>query len=221
MEERYVRNIGALTEAECRRLMDKKVFVAGCGGLGGNIINMLLRIGVGSIAAADGDVFELSNLNRQLFSSMDVIGVSKAQAARAYAARVNPEVSFTAHDEFIGKDNVSAMIEGCGAVIDALDNIPSRRLLKAECDRQGIPYIYGAISGWTAQAAVSLPGDGLLDILYPEGAAVTGNSSLSFTPALCAALQCSLCVRLLCGKDVECGKLYCFDLQEMEFEKLF
>jgi molybdopterin/thiamine biosynthesis adenylyltransferase len=68
MEERYVRNIGALTEAECRRLMDKKVFVAGCGGIGGNVINLLLRIGVGSIAAADGDVFELSNLNRQLLS---------------------------------------------------------------------------------------------------------------------------------------------------------
>jgi hypothetical protein len=84
-----------------------------------------------------------------------------------------------------------------------------------------LPYIYGAVSAWTAQAAVSLPGDGLLDILYPEGTAVPGKSSLSFTPALCAALQSSLCVRLLCGKNVECGKLYYFDLQEMEFEKLF
>lgn len=221
MEERYVRNIGALTEAECRCLRDRKVFVAGCGGIGGNVINLLLRIGVGSIAAADGDVFELSNLNRQLLSSVDGIGGRKAEAARAYAARVNPEVSFTAYDEFINKDNVSAMIAGCDAVIDALDNISSRRLLKAECDRQGIAYIYGAVSAWTAQAAVSLPGDGLLDILYPEGTAVPGKSSLSFTPALCAALQSSLCVRLLCGKNVECGKLYYFDLQEMEFEKLF
>ncbi len=221
MEERCIRNLGALTEAECLGLKGKKVFVAGCGGLGGHIIDMLLRVGVGAMTVADGDVFEQSNLNRQLLSGMDVLGTSKAEAAKAHAARVNPEVRFTAHNEFITEDNVSAMVKGCDAVMDALDSISARKLLKAECDRQGIPYIYGAISGWTAQAAVSLPGDGLLDALYPEGATATGKSSLSFTPALCAALQSSLCVKLLCGRTIESGGLYCFDLLDLEFEKLF
>ena len=46
----------------------KKVLVAGCGGLGGHLIENLLRIGVGEIVAVDGDVFEPSNLNRQLLS---------------------------------------------------------------------------------------------------------------------------------------------------------
>ena len=66
MDERYVRNLGALSERECNLLRTKTVFVAGCGGLGGYLIEMLLRLGVGTIRAADGDAFEASNLNRQL-----------------------------------------------------------------------------------------------------------------------------------------------------------
>lgn len=221
MEDRYIRNLGALTESECASLCGKKVFVAGCGGLGGHIIDMLLRVGVGSIAAADGDVFEPSNLNRQLLSSTAVLGVSKAETAKAHAAAVNPNVEFTAYNVFLTEDNVSDMIRGCDAVVDALDNIPARRLLKAECDRQSIPYIYGAITAWTAQAAVSMPGDGFLDMLYPTDVAVKSKSSLSFTPAFCAAMQVSLCVKMLCGRKVEAGKLYYADLSDMEFETLF
>ena len=86
MEERYIRNLGALTEQECARLRTKTVFVAGCGGLGGYLIEMLLRLGVGAIRAADGDVFEASNLNRQLLSSTRNLGRSKAAAAANRAA---------------------------------------------------------------------------------------------------------------------------------------
>ena len=221
MEERYIRNLGALTEEECLALRGKKVFVAGCGGLGGHIIDMLLRVGIGSISVADGDVFDESNLNRQLLSRTDVLGHSKAEVAALHAAAVNPDVCFTVKAEFVTQDNVTELLSGCDAVMDALDNIPSRKLIKAECDRQGIPYIYGAITGWTAQAAVSLPGDGLLDLLYPTDNVSVSKSSLSPTPALCAAMQTALCIRLLCGRDVEAGKLYYFDLLDMEFESLF
>ena len=80
MEERYIRNLGALTEEECALLRTKTVFVAGCGGLGGYLIEMLLRLGVGTIRAADGDAFEASNLNRQLLSSPSALGKPKAEA---------------------------------------------------------------------------------------------------------------------------------------------
>lgn len=83
MDERYIRNLGALTEEEYALLRSKTVFVAGCGGLGGYLIEMLLRIGVGEIRAADGDVFEASNLNRQLLSS-------RLPAAAACGARALP-----------------------------------------------------------------------------------------------------------------------------------
>ena len=92
MEERYIRNLGALTEEECAVLRGKTVFVAGCGGLGGYLIEMLLRLGVGEIRAADGDAFEASNLNRQLLSSPSALGQSKAEAAAMRAELVNPDV---------------------------------------------------------------------------------------------------------------------------------
>ena len=64
MEQRYERNLPALTEAECLLLREKRILVVGCGGLGGHIIDQLARIGIGSLKVVDGDVFEESNLNR-------------------------------------------------------------------------------------------------------------------------------------------------------------
>ena len=221
MEERYSRNLGALTEEEFALLRTKKVFVAGCGGLGGYISEMLLRIGVGSVATADGDVFEASNLNRQLLSSPELIGVGKAETAANRAAFVNPEVDFRASAVFVDESNAKELIAGCDAVIDALDNIASRKTLVGACSALGIPFVHGAICGWTAQAGISMPGDGLIDRLYPEGAALSSKASLSFTPPFCAAMQVALCVKLLCGKEVQTGKLYYADLLNMEFETIF
>ena len=81
--------------------------------------------------------------------------------------------------------------------------------------------IHGAICGWSAQAAVIMPDDGMMDRIYPEDAALKSKASLSFTPPFCAALQTALCVRLLTGREVEAGKLYIADLLDMEMESLF
>ena len=101
MDARYARNIPALTEAECEILKRKRILVVGCGGLGGHIIDQLCRIGVGTIRAIDGDVFEETNLNRQLLSDMQLLGISKAKAAADHVARVNPDVSLEAVEEFL------------------------------------------------------------------------------------------------------------------------
>lgn len=220
MEPRYERNIPALTEAECLSLGKKKVLVVGCGGLGGHIIDQLARIGVGFLRVADGDVFEASNLNRQLLSSVPLLGVNKARAAADHIARVNPEVTVEAVEEFLTEVNASALIDGCDAVLDALDNVPSRRLLASSCEKAGIPYIYGAIQGWVAQAAISLPGDDLIGKLFPEEVEIRDKSVLSFTPALCASMQVALCVKLLTGRPVETGTISYFDLLNQEFETI-
>ena len=221
MEERYIRNLGALTEQECALLLTKTVFVAGCGGLGGYLIEMLLRLGVGTIRAADGDAFEASNLNRQLLSSPQALGQRKAGAAAARAALVNLDVRFVPIPEFVTEENAAVLIRGCDAVLDALDNISARRTLAKACAEEGIALIHGAICGWTAQAAVVKPGDGLIDRIYPEGARLGSKASLSFTPPFCAALQVALCTRLLAGRPLETGRLYMADLLDMEMESLF
>lgn len=220
MEARYVRNIPALSEDECALLRTKCVAVIGCGGLGGHIVELLTRIGVGSIRCVDGDVFDESNLNRQLLSTPSLVGKSKAKAAAARVAEINPDVNVSAVHAFLNEENAAEILSDCDAVLDALDGIPARKLLAKACSDAGIPYVYGAISGWVAQAAVSMPGDGLMDRLYPEGVRIQDKSVLSFTPALCAAVQASLCVKLLTGRPVESGKLLYFDLLNQEFETI-
>ena len=221
MEERYIRNLGALTEKECTLLHTKTVFVAGCGGLGGYLIEMLLRLGVGTIRAADGDTFEASNLNRQLLSSPSSLGQPKAEAAAARAALVNPDVRFVPIPEFVTEENAAELIRGCDVVLDALDNIGARRILARACAKENIPLIHGAICGWSAQAAVVMPGEDLIDKIYPEGAKLGSKTSLSFTPPFCAAMQVALCTRLLAGRPLETGRLYMVDLLDMEWESLF
>lgn len=220
MDGRYARNIPALTKSECEALRQKRILVVGCGGLGGHIIDQLARIGVGFLRVVDGDVFETSNINRQLLSSVPLLGISKAKAAADHIARVNPDVAAEAVEEFLTKDNAAALIAGCDVVMDALDNIESRKLLSAACEQANIPYIYGAIQGWVAQAAISMPGDHLINTLYPEETEITDKSVLSFTPALCASMQTALCVKWLLGRSVETGTIYYFDLLNQEFETI-
>lgn len=220
MEPRYARNVPALTEAECACLREKQVLVVGCGGLGGHLLDQLARIGVGALRAVDGDVFEVSNLNRQLLSRPELLGKSKAEAAAQHVSNVNPQVSVEAITAFLGEENAESLLRGCHAVVDGLDNIPSRRVLARACADAGIPYIYGAVSGWVAQAAIALPGEPLVELLYPQDRVLRDKSVLSFTPALCASMQAALCVKYLVGRPVETGTVYYFDLLHQEFETI-
>ena len=218
MEARYARNIPALTESECAVRKGKRILVVGCGGLGGHIIDQLARIGVGFLRVVDGDVFESSNLNRQLLSRVSLLGVSKANAAADHVADVNPDIPVDAVTAYLSEGNAAALLSGCDIVLDALDNVPSRKVLAAACREAGIPYVYGAIQGWVAQAGISMPGDDLIEKLFPREVEIRDKSVLSFTPALCASMQTALCVKLLVGRPVETGTLCCFDLLDQEFE---
>ena len=220
MQDRYLRNVPALTEEECRLLSQKRVLIVGCGGLGGNLISILSRIGIGHLRIVDGDVFEATNLNRQLFSEIPVLGQNKARAAADRVARINPEITIEAIETFLTEENAADLLAGCHIVMDALDNIPGRRMLAAACEKAGIPLVYGAISGWVAQAALSMPGDKLVETLYPLDTVVKDKSVLSFTPALCASMQASLCVKHLVGRPVDSGTVYYFDLLNQEYETI-
>lgn len=220
MEKRYMRNMPALTKQQQDLLRTKKAAVIGCGGLGGYLTEYLCRIGIGEIRVVDGDVFEESNLNRQLLSDTAVLGKNKALCAADRIRSVNPEVSAEAFPVFLTEENGTQLVSGCDVVLDALDSISARRILAEACGREGVPLVYGAISGWVAQAAVSMPGDGLMDKLYPAETRISDKSVLSFTPALCAAMQTALCVKLLTGQPVETGMLYYFDLLNQEFETI-
>ena len=220
MELRHSRNIPALSREEQAILADRTVAVIGCGGLGGYLIELLCRVGVGTIRAVDGDVFEQSNLNRQLLSTIDTLGTPKAQAAAERVKAIDPGIRVEARCVYLDEHNARELVAGCDAVVDALDSIAARRTLAKACEMLQIPLVFGGISGWVAQAAVSMPGDHLIETLFPESIELKDRSVLSFTPALCAAMQASLCVRLLAGRPVKTGSISCFDLLNQEFETI-
>ena len=151
---------------------------------------------------------------------MTVLGKPKTEVSQARIAAVNPDVKVEALHGYLEEDNALEFLRGCDAVVGALDNIYTRRVLERNCEELGIPYVYGAIHGWVAQVAVDMPGQRLIEKMYPEGAAFKDKSSLSFTPGFCASMQTALCVKYLVGRPVESGTIFYFDLLNQEFETI-
>lgn len=224
---RYQRNIGPLTPEEQARLGQSRVCVIGCGGLGGWLIEFVGRLGVGHITAVDGDCFDETNLNRQLLSTEDNLGESKAAAAKIRMEAVNPTVRVESVREFLTEENAAAILENHHIVIDALDSIPHRLILQKTCRELNIPLVHGAVDGWFAQVCTVLPGEDTLSRLYPMriAAADQGGSpavgTLAFVPALAASIQVSEAVKLLLHKDqILSGRVLFADLLTNHFDIL-
>lgn len=229
-ENRYSRNVCTLSSEECVAVKDFRICVIGCGGLGGYVIEMLGRLGIGSITVVDGDVFDESNLNRQLLATEPLLGKGKAEVAAKRMAEVNSEIEVQAISEFLTEENARRIITGHDLVVDALDNIGSRLILEDACSLENIPLVHGAIAGWYGQVAIVMPGDYFLKKLY-SGSGRGGDRSTenrgsevemgnpSFTPAVVAGIQVSECIKLLLhkGEPLE-GKMLTIDLETHDFE---
>jgi molybdopterin/thiamine biosynthesis adenylyltransferase len=222
MGKRYIRNMKTLSEEENKRLKEFRVFVAGCGGLGGFIIEELARLGIGYITAVDGDSFDETNLNRQLLATMDTLGRSKAETASRRIEEVNPEIVVRPINSMIDEENCAEMIRGHHLVFDALDNAGTRRIIEKNCEKENIPMIHGAIGGWYGQVASIFPGDKILERLYPHDIEkgieeVLGNPA--FTPAVVASIQVAEGLKVLLNRGkILRRKLLCIDLLMHEYE---
>ncbi|MFZ5352454.1 MAG: HesA/MoeB/ThiF family protein [Bacillota bacterium] len=224
MLKRYSRNVSTLSVEESESLVQNRVCVIGCGGLGGYIIEMLGRLGVGHITAIDGDVFEETNLNRQLLSDTESLGMNKALKAKNRMKVVNPHIEVTAITEKLTEVNGREILKGMDVVVDALDSIETRLLLEELCMELNIPMVHGAIAGWYGQVATILPGDKVLRNYY-TGKDLVGAEKVygnpSFTPALVASIQVSEVVKLLIGRgDLLRRKMLFIDLYRQEYDTI-
>lgn len=210
-----------LTEEENLLLKTKRVAVVGCGGLGGYIIEMLGRIGVGNIIAIDGDVFEESNLNRQLLSDTFILGESKARAGKTRMARVNPEITVEAIFQRLDITNGKTLLKDCDIVFDALDNVESRLVLEEVCEDLEITIVHGAISSWYGQVGVVKPGSKGLSKLFGSfrEKPLENKGNPSFTPATVASMQVAEGIKLLIGRgEILENRLLLIDLYHMEID---
>lgn len=215
MNKRYLRNLPAISESEQKILRTKRVAVIGCGGLGGYIIEVLARVGVGHITAFDGDVFDETNLNRQILATEKTIGKSKVLSAKLRAEEVDPNIDFTAIEKYFD-ENDAAILENCDIVLDALDSPDARLTLEKVCARFGKTIVHGAIAQSTVQVCIVPAGSGILKNLY-KNAGDTPKTALSFVPPICAAIQCAEAVKILLGKTPALlGKLLIYDMENYE-----
>lgn len=218
MDERHIRNLGPISARDQKLLSAKTVLIAGLGGLGGYLLEHMVRAGTGTVIAVDGDVFGPSNLNRQLLCTEETIGRKKAEVAAQRAAAIDPAVRLIPVSEMITEDNCFDLLHGCDLVLDGLDHVQVRRILAKGCAQRGIPMIHGAIGDWYAQVCVIPPGSGLLDRIYPsDGGSPEPSGCLSPLPALCASIQAAQAICLLCGRPAPLwGKLLLTDLLHTE-----
>ncbi len=212
--DRYFRNIGAISTGEQQKLKHCSVCIAGLGGLGGYVLELLARLGIGSITGIDSDCFEMTNLNRQLLSNLTNIGTEKASAAAERVRLINNETKFTAYSDKIDAGNAPKLLQGHDIVIDALDSVRDRLMISSCCSGLKIPLIHGAVNAWSGQAAVIYPGDDLLEKLYSiDFIQKLPPSVLAFTPSAIASFQVSLALRVLLEKEKpEPNTLYLLDL---------
>ena len=184
---RYLRNQQTVAANVQLRLLESSMAQVGLGGLGGTLLELCLRAGVGTIRCADGDTFEESNLNRQALSAVNTLGQSKARAARDKAAAINPSVELEATNAYLTPETLPAFLERADVAVDALGGLDTRLHLQHAAAEAGIPLVTGALAGWTGYVGVSASGNSDYDPIN-ENTGVGGVTQgeyklrLTFTP---------------------------------------
>ena len=117
-----------MTSAEQDKLRSASVFVCGTGGMGGAALLALVRAGIGHLIIADIDSFEISNLNRQVFATLDTVGQDKAEASAEQMKRINPElkIDVLGHDWHLA---VEDSVKSATVVINGTDDLGASLLL--------------------------------------------------------------------------------------------
>ncbi|GAI45461.1 unnamed protein product, partial [marine sediment metagenome] len=163
---RYQRNIGTIGMKGQIKLLKSTVAVIGAGGLGGGIIELLARQGIGHIIIADNDRFTESTLNRQLMSTEKDIGKYKAQIAADRVRAINSSLIVTSYTDTITEGNVKEVLKSADVVADGLDLLPPRFMVAKAAKELSIPFVYGAIAGFVGQAMTIFPEDEGLSLIY-------------------------------------------------------
>jgi molybdopterin/thiamine biosynthesis adenylyltransferase len=222
---RYARNFQSISLEEQERLASARVCVVGLGGLGGGVVEMLARIGVGTLDLVDGDQFDETNLNRQLLSTEKNLGTPKAQVARERVAAINSTVKVNAFNAFLSRENAREIMGNAHVVVDCLDSITHRFLLQELAQTRGIPLVSGAIAGTAGQVTVIYPEDPGFQLIYGDpdedkGAGIEQQlGNLAHCAILVASLQSSEVIKVLLGRgEVLRNRLLICDLMTNSFE---
>ena len=157
---RYERNlrIPGFGEAGQLRLKSARVLVVGLGGLGGPASFYLAAAGVGTLGLMDGDVVELSNLQRQILHSTERLGMEKARSAMMTLNALNPDVHLNELPFRLTPENAPETLSGYDAVVEATDSYAAKLMINDICLTAGVPLITAGVQGINGHAMLVIPG---------------------------------------------------------------
>jgi molybdopterin/thiamine biosynthesis adenylyltransferase len=156
----FSRNIGWLTPEEQESLSHKRVAIAGMGGVGGNHLLTLTRLGVGLFNIADFDTFDIVNFNRQVGATISNLDRSKDFVMMEMAKDINPDLNVLRFEDGVNEFNVDKFLKNVDVYIDGLDffAFKARAMVFKACAEKGIPAITAAPLGMGASVMTFMPG---------------------------------------------------------------
>ena len=209
----------------------KTALVLGLGGLGCAAAQALTSAGVGRLLLVDGDVVELSNLQRQILHDMASLGLPKVESARRRLGAINPEIRIDTLAQRLDAQAMQQAVAQADVVLDCSDNLPTRLALNAACVAAAKPLVSGSAIRWQGQGFVYLPGQAApcYQCLYPQ----TGADAVEIADEPCATMgvfaplvmsvgswQAGQALRLLAGLPVAAGQLQLLDMERGNWQQL-
>lgn len=131
-----------ISDKDIEKVNSKSVLVFGLGGVGGSLAESLVRAGIGEIGLVDGDEYEITNVNRQVFATMKTLGMRKVDACQERLLDINPNLFVKKYDLFVTEENIKDIdFENYDYVVDAIDTITSKLLIIREAYDNNIKII--------------------------------------------------------------------------------
>ncbi len=210
------------------RLLASKVLLLGAGGLGSPVALYLAAAGVGTMVIVDDDAVDASNLQRQVVHSVDRVGVSKVDSARATITALNPDVTVETRRERLKAGNVLDLMKDVDVVVDGADNFPTRYLVNDASLHLRVPVVHGSVLRFEGQVAVFAPYTGpCYRCLYPEpppaelAPSCAEAGVLGVLPGVIGTIQAVETLKLLLGVgETLAGRLLTYDALDQSFMAL-
>lgn len=151
-----------------RKLRQSRVLVIGAGGLGSPVVLYLAAAGVGTIGIADGDIVDLSNLQRQISHTTADVGRQKVVSAAERVGAINPGVEVVPYPFRLNKENISKIIEEYDFIIEGTDNFPTKYLVNDACYFAEKPFSIGGILRFEGNTMTHVPGSACYRCVFPQ-----------------------------------------------------
>lgn len=154
-----------------QRISSGRVLLVGAGGLGCPVALYLGASGVGHLTIADGDVVDLTNLQRQIGHTHSRIGDNKAQSLAQSVRALNPEIEVVAIPSRLEGNDLRRAVAQVDLVVDASDNFATRHAINRACFSENKTLVSGSALGFSGQLSVFDPGQAdspCYHCLFPE-----------------------------------------------------